>query len=261
MGGNDTPVYDFKKLKTPTLKRLAKEHVAIHDLCSKSDKLEYAVAKKRSGVPEVYRITFNLKSIVGIDGNKNPIYGNKHVAELALPPNYPVEPAKCYMVTDTWHPNIKSEGVHKGHICTNSNELGKLMDLYLLVHRIGQILQYQNYHAENNYPYPDDEKVARWVREYAEPNDIVNKNKNIYIDDSDLLNDDSPRPVQPPKEEPKPPTISTISTSIGEDNSSTISAPKEEEEESSAIKISLLKIKSVRNKPASDGKIKFKRRN
>ncbi len=258
MGGSDTPKYDFKKLKTPTLKRLAKEHLAIHELCSRSDKLTYKVVKNRSGVPEVYRITFKVKSIVGIDKDKNPIYGYKHEAELALPPNYPVEPAKCYMVTNTWHPNIKSDGVHKGHICTNSNELGKLMDLYLLVHRIGQILQYQNYHAQNVYPYPDDEKVAKWVREYAEPNDIVNKKKHIYIDDSSLLFDDTPKDPKPEKIK-NPPPISSVSISSGENNSKNVTPPAKEEEDA-PIKIRKISIKSVRNKPASDGKIRIKRK-
>lgn len=258
MGGSDTPKYDFKKLKTPTLKRLAKEHLAIHELCSRSDKdkLSYKVVKSRSGVPEVYRITFKVKSIVGIDKEKNPIYGYKHIAELALPPNYPVEPAKCYMVTDTWHPNIKSDGVHKGHICTNSNELGKLMDLYLLVHRIGQILQYQNYHAQNVYPYPDDEKVAKWVREYAEPNNIVNKKKNIFIDDSSLLFDESDNDNQPKVDNPPP--IKSVSVSSGEEKTKPVVA---KEEEDAPIKIRKINIKSVRNKPPSDGKIRIKRKN
>lgn len=257
MGGKDTPKYDVKKLKTPTLKRLAKEHIAIHELCSRSDKLSYKIIKSRSGVPEVYRITFKVKSIVGIDSDKNPIYGYKHEAELALPPNYPVEPAKCYMVTDTWHPNIKSDGVHKGHICTNSNELGKLMDLYLLVHRIGQILQYQNYHAQNVYPYPDDEKVAKWVREYAEPKNIVNKKKNIFIDDSSLLFDDT-KDNNTPKID-NPPPINSVTVSSSEEIPKTTPPPVVEEEDA-PIKIKKISIKSIRNKPPSDGKIKIKRK-
>ena len=107
------------------------------------------------------------------------------------------------------------------------------------------------------YPYPDDEKVAKWVREYAEPNNIVNKNKQIYIDDSSLLFDDTK------KEKPKldnPPPIASVSLTAGENNPKSVSPPAKEEEDA-PIKIRKISIKSVRNKPASDGKIRIKRKN
>ena len=79
------------------------------------------------------------------------------------------------MKSDLWHPNIKYHGKEKGHICSNAKDFGKRYNLYFLAHRIGEILQYKNYHAIEEPPHPDDEIVAEWVREYAEPKDIVNK--------------------------------------------------------------------------------------
>ena len=90
------------------------------------------------------------------------------------------------MKSDLWHPNIKWDGKFKGRICGNTKEYGKGYDLVQLVYRIGEILQYKNYHAENTPPFPEDSMVAKWVKEYAEPNKIVDKWSETYTDYSDL---------------------------------------------------------------------------
>ena len=48
--------------------------------------------------------------------------------------------------------------------------MGVLASLKDLVVRVEQYLKYQLYHAQNTYPYPEDQNVAEWVREEAEPN-------------------------------------------------------------------------------------------
>ena len=48
--------------------------------------------------------------------------------------------------------------------------MGVLASLKDLVVRVEQYLKYQLYHAKNTYPYPEDQNVAEWVREEAEPN-------------------------------------------------------------------------------------------
>jgi hypothetical protein len=48
--------------------------------------------------------------------------------------------------------------------------MGVMASLKSLVLRVEQYLKYQDYHAQNTYPYPEDQNVAEWVREEAEPN-------------------------------------------------------------------------------------------
>ena len=48
--------------------------------------------------------------------------------------------------------------------------MGVLASLKDLVLRVERYLKYQLYHAQNTYPYPEDQNVAEWVREEAEPN-------------------------------------------------------------------------------------------
>ena len=48
--------------------------------------------------------------------------------------------------------------------------MGVLASLKDLVLRVEQYLKYQLYHAQNIYPYPEDQNVAEWVREEGEPN-------------------------------------------------------------------------------------------
>ena len=51
--------------------------------------------------------------------------------------------------------------------------MGVLASLKDLVLRVEQYLKYQLYHAQNTYPYPEDQNVAEWVREEGEPNGWV----------------------------------------------------------------------------------------
>ncbi len=170
--------YDLTKLN-PREKRLAKEHLAIDELCRNNTFIEYKVVEReellRGSPPKVYQILYHLTSIVNIDDNRNPIIGNKHTVEIRLPKHYPVEAVSCYAVTDIWHPNIKWDGKYKGRICGNIKDFGKTYSLDMLILRIAQILQFKNYLAENVPPYPEEEKAAKWVREYAEPLGILDK--------------------------------------------------------------------------------------
>ncbi len=178
-------VYDLNSLN-PREKRLAKEHLAIEELCNNNDFIEYKVTEReellKGSPPKAYQIQYNVRSIVGVDLNKNPLLGDLHTVEIRLPKHYPVEPVACYAITDIWHPNIKWDGNYKGRICGNLKDFGKTYSLDLLILRIGQILQYKNYLADNVPPYPEEEKVAAWVRDYAEPLEIVDKINGINED-------------------------------------------------------------------------------
>jgi ubiquitin-protein ligase len=212
---NECSLYDFDKIDDPYLERLAREHCALEDLRRQSDVIDFEIVgqeREKPNPPNSYLITFKVKSIVGIKDDLTPIYGNEHKAEITLPQSYPMVGASCYMKTDLWHPNIKYHGKEKGHICSNAKDFGKRYNLYFLAHRIGEILQYKNYHAIEEPPHPDDEIVAEWVREYAEPKDIVNKNKGIVVDETPLL-----KPIET-QEKPKAQGITILG--ITNDNAS-----------------------------------------
>ena len=195
-------------------KRLKKEWSKIQELVRRSSKISVKVLKetRKSRLPEKIEVTYNIKSIVGIDNSKKPIYDYQHIAQITLPKKYPsVEfPPIPFMISDTWHPNIKSSNPQKGHICVNSKALAGHLGLDDLILRIGEILQYKNYLAEDIEPYPEDLKVAEWVREYAEPNGIVDFKNGIVVDDSDLMDVDEGQGgivIDPePKPKPKPQT-------------------------------------------------------
>lgn len=212
--------YAKHKFRNPRDRRLAKEHLALAQLCEKTNRITYSVSNSGKLPPENYIIGYHVKSIVGIDDNRNPIYETYHEVEVSFPSGYPTTAAsKIYMKTPAWHPNIKWKGNFKGRICGNTTEFGKLFLLDNLALRIGEILQYKNYHAEQIAPFPEDEEVARWVREYAEPNDIVSNEKGIVVDESSLYEEIDSREsthgsqqvvtaeVVPPADPPQPPPV------------------------------------------------------
>ena len=184
----DAPIYDIKSLKDPRDKRLATEHQLLHSFCSKTEKIRYEVEGKRIP-PETYQIHYHIKSIIGIEAESQaPIYGNHHIVEISLPKAFPIEGARIYARTDIWHPNIKWSGRYKGRICGNLEGFGKMYTLDLLVRRIGEILQYKNYHAHKDIsPYPEDFEVADWALAHGEPSGYFDKAKGIAVDDSPLV--------------------------------------------------------------------------
>lgn len=183
--------------------RLAKNHIQLDDLCQRSKKITYEIVGHYSSnqPPSKYHIVYHVRSITGIDTQTQlPIYGDTHRVYIDFPPKYPSADGTPIfkVVTDVWHPNIQYHNtIAKGRICVDIVQFPS-WDLEGLVPRIGQLLQYKDYHAQNTAPYPEDETVARWVRDFAEPNNIVNKQYKICTDDSDLL-----EPL--PGFEPKPP--------------------------------------------------------
>lgn len=179
-------------LKNPLYKRLAKEHVGIAELDSDVIRVEVSQTRGDLMVPEVYHVHYFLNSITGIDEQQQPILGKHHVVEITFPKNYPVEPPKMFVKkeltgTNIWHPNIKWKGAFEGRICGNIKDFGKGFDLYQLVLRIAEIIQYKNYHALHTPPFPEDSEVAGWVVEYAERNNVINKDKRIVIDNTPLI--------------------------------------------------------------------------
>ncbi len=182
------------KYQDPWLSRLQMEHDAIKEYCENSDLVNFSASLLREGLPpDRYLVHYNIKSITSIDSDQRPIYGYDHYVSIDLPHDYPmVSGPICKMNSQIWHPNIRHDGQFKGRICINSNALGSWFTLDMLVHHLGEMIQYKNYHAEPIQPYPEDPKVANWIKQYAEPSGLLNKNQSKAIDD---------RPLQKPSQE------------------------------------------------------------
>lgn len=186
----------FKKDKRYA--RLAREHLSIAEL--KSDRIKWRVIETatRLNIPTKYEVDFYIKSIIGIKPDNTPIYDNKHTIEVTFPAGFPrKENIKARAVSNIWHPNIKWSDPLKGRICVNNQSFGRGYDLFWLVLRIGEIIQYKNYLAENIPPYPEDATVAKWVLDYGEPNNYMNIKEMKAVDDSNLL--EYTEPVKPLK--------------------------------------------------------------
>lgn len=186
------PEYDFNHPVFKTKRNwllYAKEHVDLYDLRESSDVIDWEAKSTVSAleIPTVYHVTYKLRTITGIDEEYQPIYGDKHTMELTIPVRYPLVPASIFMRTDVWHPNIQSVGRFKGKICGNVNSYGVDYSLRQLVLRVGEILQYKNYLADFVPPYPEDPKVAEWVKTYGEPRNIVNRKEGIFTDNQPLI--------------------------------------------------------------------------
>lgn len=218
----------YQNFSDPRARRLAKEHEWLDDYCRNSDLVRYEVAKQRPGFPpEEYRIYYKLRSITHILPDGSPQYGNEHVARISLPTGYPMTSSPvCYMETPVWHPNIRSSGEYRGHICINKEVLGHWHTLDMLVEQIGEMLQYKNYHALNEIPFPEDSEVAKWVREHAEPKGIVSKIRGIFTDSRPLQ---KPSPDWLEKRQRKAPKMQIRAVKKGGDPSGESSAAEEAE--------------------------------
>ena len=165
----------------PLQHRLANEHLLVEELSHSHVGIDYELINDTEFPPMAYRVSFKgLKSIVGIDQDQLPLFGSSHLLDIRLSADFPLEPPVCYMLTRTWHPNIQSDpGPFQGRICGNTEGFGAFYSLDRLILRIRSMLAWKSYHAEMRDPYPEDEDVARWVREVAEPLGVVAQDSGI----------------------------------------------------------------------------------
>lgn len=165
--------------------RLWKEWDELNTLCARrkanslnpfEPSISYIIRKRNfKELPVEYEIWYRVKSMVGVeDGTapRKPIFGDLHKMSIVLPNNYPSADGNPIFtfLTDVWHPNIRYSGNFKGHVCLTIKEMGVMSSLSTLILRVERYLKYQSYHAQNTYPYPEDQTVAKWVREEGEPN-------------------------------------------------------------------------------------------
>lgn len=182
MANNIFRRYNIKELSGRDA-RLLIEWEELDAFCRKNKHIAYTVRRRNPiGLPIEYQIYYYLTSIVGVEETeppRKPVFGDLHMLLITLPNNYPAasgNPEFRFLTDDReclsvpWHPNIRYSGTFAGRVCLNSKEMGVRAKLRDLVKRVEQYLRYQIYHAENIYPYPEDQNVAEWVREEAIPN-------------------------------------------------------------------------------------------
>ena len=167
----------------PRQARLAREWARLTEMNRESENVRAEPLNWHPGSePERYKVTFLCKGIADIDPQtKEPIYQYKHEVEIYCDDDFPSEVPKLRWITPIWHPNIQHDEP-KG-VCVNKAEWVGAIGLDDLCRQMFEMVQYKNYHAEFVYPYPLDQKVAQWVREFAEPHGIVNKAAGKYVDD------------------------------------------------------------------------------
>ncbi len=185
--------FDIKSLCVEKLKgrnlRLFNEWKSIDEGLSKRDDIDYQIDKLNlSGLPVEYTIHYHIKSICGVEDIDKlnecnvvnvPIFANEFFMKIFIPAAYPCADAPFEFVFKTsengkeishpWHPNIRYFGEMAGRVCLN--KLDNFTDIVWYIKRVASYLSYERYCATLEAPYPEDLKVAQWVRQQAEQND------------------------------------------------------------------------------------------
>lgn len=184
-------IEDYKnKNFTGTNFRLLQEWEIIYDRF-RNNKEIVVVIRERNGVglPIVYEVTYKIRSFCGVmekdeNGLEKPLFANRFLMRIKIPNNFPSADSKLdyrFMTEDIfekkiphpWHPNIRYFGDKVGHVCLNRLAYGTYTSLALYIENVALYLKYEKYHAVNEPPYPEDDQVARWFLEQAEPNGWV----------------------------------------------------------------------------------------
>jgi hypothetical protein len=170
--------YYKDKVKPGRETRLYNEWRMIDAEFASNNEVCYSITKHSpSGLPLVYLITFHIKSIIGVEepdvqGLQKPVFGDTHTLRITIPNNYPSADGgypEFKFVSDVWHPNVRYYGDFKGHVCLNFDHSGTSTTLAEFIDKVAAYLRYDEYHALDVEPFPEDQTVARWVREQAEP--------------------------------------------------------------------------------------------
>lgn len=150
------------------------------------------------GIPCGYLVSYHIRSICGInEEDLAPVFADEFLMAIDIPDDYPqvdapphfhfieshpasdgdhpsvVEnhPANGRHYPLPWHPNIRYYGDMAGHVCIN--QLNTFTDISWGVERVALYLRYELYHALLEAPYPEDLKVAEWVRHVGEPKEYI----------------------------------------------------------------------------------------
>lgn len=177
--------------RDPRFLRLHADHESMQELVRRSRIIAFETVDTPPGAPpEKYVVTFKCKGIKGIDRTRMPIFTEHHQVAIHLHAAYPARAPLMRWLTDIWHPNISH--TEPKHVCVNEAWWAPARGLDNLVLMLGEMVQYKNYWAKDEKPYPLDQEVAAWVR-WAEAQGILGEDKPV--DDRELLDPSRVRPV------------------------------------------------------------------
>jgi len=138
------------------------------------------------GLPNKYIVGYDIKSICGVENMEKlnqegainkPIFHRGYKMSINIPDNYPDINAPLAFqflskdeerkdIPHPWHPNIRFFGDFAGKVCINFTDT--YTTIAWAVERVAEYLTYNLYKATETPPYPEDLKVAKWVRQQAE---------------------------------------------------------------------------------------------
>ncbi len=150
---------------SPRMRRLKADFELMQGLAARSDLISFKSVSNAPNVPpERYIVTFLCKSIVDVDRQGNPKYGNHHQVEIYLHSQYPQRWPGMKWLTPIWHPNINHLN---GSVCIDAAWWTASRSLDRLIIMLGEMLQWKNFHDDpTKPPFPWDAEAARWSREY-----------------------------------------------------------------------------------------------
>jgi len=193
--GDEICLFQLEVIKSPLDRRLLKEFIELSRFLKNTNKIFFEVIEwDKKSIPRKFMISYLIDSIIGVNEDYQPVIGNNHQLHIEIPNQFPNGELISRFKTDIWHPNVKYDGPMKGRVQMlnfDNSEFSQMMSTSMVlintIMNIGKMLQYKIYHAKSIPPFPEDFKVAKWVTEFAEKKEIVNKDKSIYIDNSFLL--------------------------------------------------------------------------
>lgn len=168
-------------------RRLMHEWLAIDQRFHDDAVISYTITRRnQDNLPTQYEIVFKVTSFCNVEepdenGLCKPITADEFRMHITIPNNYPAVDSKLefkFLTKDAegkdiphpWHPNIRFFGDFAGRVCLNTPACGTFTDLAWYIDRVMSYLRYEKYHALNTPPFPEDNKVAEWILEQAEPN-------------------------------------------------------------------------------------------
>jgi ubiquitin-protein ligase len=151
--------------ETPRMRRLRGDYELMRELDARSDLISFkAMSTNPNLPPERYIVTFKCKSIVAVDRQGNPKFGEHHQVEIYLHNQYPQRWPGMKWLTPIWHPNINHLN---GSVCIDAAWWAASRSLDRLVVMLGEMLQWKNFHDDpTKPPFPWDAEAARWSREF-----------------------------------------------------------------------------------------------
>ena len=168
-------------------RRLMHEWSAIDQRFHDDPVISYTITRRnQDNLPTQYEVVFKVTSFCNVEdpdekGLRKPITADEFRMNITIPNNYPAVDSKLEFkfickdaqgneIPHPWHPNIRFYGDFAGRVCLNTPACGTFTDLAWYIDRVMSYLRYEKYHALNTPPFPEDNLVAEWILEQAEPN-------------------------------------------------------------------------------------------